>query len=254
MPSLAPHKPSIHQGLFVTGTDTGVGKTTVTAAIALALKRQGINTGVMKPVETGLGTTRATYHSSDGQRLHNLITPNDPKELTMPYGFDSPLAPLEAARQNHSTIDCEVILQSYRTLALRHEFMLVEGAGGVLVPLSDQQDIRDLIRILQIPCLLVSQPILGAVNHTRLTLEALRIASITVRAIVLTETKPIGDLEHDKMQFDSTVKLIRQYSPVPVFGPLPFLMHLKQDWNPGVDTLSQTPAIHDLVQLLGPGM
>ena len=228
-----------NRGLFVTGTDTQVGKTMVTAALGIALQRMELNIGVMKPIETGIeyGTPKKP---DDGDRLHHLLAPEELKELVTPYRFKKSLAPLEAARQAKSGIQFEVIAEAYHTLAARHDYMIVEGVGGVMVPLTEEYDIRDLIKMLQLPCLLVSRTALGAVNHTRLTLAALRDSGIPVLAIVLNETQQLAGSTDHAIQQESTVKLLRQLCPVPIVGPILYQASLGQDWEAGVTILSRT--------------
>ena len=237
------------RGLFVTGTDTQVGKTTVTAALGIALQRMELNIGVMKPIETGidLGTTG---NPNDGNRLHQLLTPKELKELVTPYQLEKSLAPLDAARQANATVQLEVIADAYHTLAARHEYMLVEGVGGVMVPLTEQHDVRDLIKFLQLPCLLVSRTALGAVNHTRLTMAALRDYGIPILGIVLNETRPPTDSTTHKIQQESTVKLLRQLCQGPIFGPIPYQTGLEQDWEAGVTILGRTPAFGELASMI----
>ena len=245
-------QPGNRPGVFITGTDTQVGKTSVTAALGLALQAQGVQTGVMKPVETGVTTSLHHERYSDGERLGDLLSPTMSPELMMPYRFQPSLAPSEAARQAHETIIIPEIVKAFQSLSTRHQYMLVEGAGGVLVPLTDEQDIRNLIQCLQLPCIVVCSPVLGAVNHTRLTLETLHSSGIEVLAIVLNEsTMQKGSGDHTAIR-DSTSKLIRHYSPVPVFGPIPFLETMELDWKAAVSTLSRTAIIRDLATYLRP--
>ncbi len=241
-----------NRGLFVTGTDTQVGKTTVTAALGIALQRMELNIGVMKPIETGIDSGLAG-EPNDGTRLHQLLAPKELKDLVTPYRFKKALAPLDAARQANATVQFEVIADAYHTLAARHEYMLVEGVGGVMVPLTEQYDVRDLIKFLQLPCILVSRSALGTVNHTRLTLAALRDDGIPILGIILNETRPPTGLADHRIQQESTVKLLRQLCKVPIFGPIPYQTHLEQDWEAGVTILSRTPAFGELASMMMSG-
>ena len=252
MPLTPPSIPKAGRGLFVTGTDTQVGKTTVTAALGLALQRLGLDIGVMKPVETGTALQETGLHN-DGTLLRHLFTPQERKELITPYQYEKALAPLEAARHAQSAIRFEVIAEAYRTLSTRHEYMLVEGVGGILAPLALQLDVRDLIKLLQLPCLLVSRTELGTVNHTRLTLEALHDYGIPIRAIVLNETRSPQNSPDQLLQRESSIKLIRQFCPVPIFGPMPFQNNLEGDWEAGVTILSRLPITQDLAAMIRPG-
>ncbi|BCA79776.1 dethiobiotin synthase [Desulfuromonas sp. AOP6] len=154
-------------GVFVTGTDTGVGKTMVTAAIALYLRERGVNVGVMKPIETGVTDTARL--GEDGDLLQWAAGTTDAPELITPYRFKAPLAPSVAAKKEERTIDISVILTAAETLRQRHEFLLIEGAGGLMVPLAGGLLLADLARQLAYPLLVVARPDLGTINHTLLT-------------------------------------------------------------------------------------
>lgn len=240
--------PPIPKGLFITGTDTNVGKTVVTAALGLALQRTGVNVGVMKPIETGC-TPDSRKSASDGHRLHRLLVPEDPVELVGPYRFPSPTAPLHAARLARRTIDCHAILNAYHALAGRHEFMLVEGVGGILVPLTETRDVRALLVLLNLPCLIVSRTSLGSINHTRLTLLALREHCIPIAGVVLNHTGAASTPE-ERRQAESTVQLIRELSGVPVPDPLPFDSERAEQWDDHVKTLAKHSTIHALCRML----
>lgn len=240
--------PPIPKGIFITGTDTNVGKTVVTAALGLALQRTGVNVGVMKPVETGC-TPDSRTSTSDGRRLHRLFVPQDPIELVGPYCFPSPTAPLHAARLARQTIDCHAVLDAYRALTGRHEFMLVEGVGGILVPLTETHDVRALLIRLNLPCLIVSRTSLGSINHARLTLMALRERRIPIVGVVLNHTGAASSPE-ERRQAESTVQLIRELGGVPVPDPLPFYADLAEQWDDHVKTLATHATIQELCRTL----
>lgn len=240
--------PPTPKGIFITGTDTNVGKTVVTAALGLALRRTGVDVGVMKPVETGC-TPDSRQSTSDRGRLHRLFVPEDPIELVGPYCFPSPTAPLHAARLARQTIDCHAILNAYRALAGRHEFMLVEGVGGILVPLTETHDVRALLMLLNLPCLIVSRTSLGSINHTRLTLLALRERRIPIAGVVLNHTGAASTPEESR-QIESTVQLIRELSGVPVPDPIPFYSELAEQWDGHVKTLAKHSTIQGLCRTL----
>ncbi len=261
--------PRAPKGLFVAGTDTRVGKTVVTAALAVALRRAGADVGVMKPVETGVvrdGDGDAVTPASDARRLRDLCAPGEDMALLNPYCFPSPVAPIDAARRAHGRIEMPVILDAYRTLAARHEYMIVEGAGGVLVPLTPTEDVRDLIKLTALPCLVVGRAGLGAVNHTRLTLMGLRQAGIPIAGVLLNHTAAAGtnvDATADtttaadttaadrdaRLQTESTVELIRAFAGAPVFGPLPFQPAMAAHWEDGVNELAGHAAMREVAAM-----
>lgn len=172
------------KGLFITGTDTGVGKTIVTAALARALRLRGVNVGVMKPVTSGCSEQGGELISDDAELLAWAAgVPCD--EDVSPYRLREPIAPSEAAKIDGVRIDFERIAESYRRLAERHDFVLVEGAGGLMVPLSGGLLVADLIKRLELPLLVVSRPNLGTINHTVLTCFAAGQMELEVKGVVV---------------------------------------------------------------------
>ncbi len=236
-----------HRGIFITGTDTGVGKTLVTTALVLCLKQRGLSVGVMKPVETGYG---GEGEGSDAARLYAAAGMTDPVEAMSPYRFPDPLAPLDAARRAGTTIQERKILAAFRVLAARHALMLVEGAGGVLVPISKKADMRDLIEGIGLPAVLVGRTAIGSINHVLLTMEALARRRITILGIILNRTKETAPATVDGMQESSTLALLRERSGVPVIGPLPHEPLLSRSWEQGLAAMAGSAAINELADLV----
>ncbi|MEN8182011.1 MAG: dethiobiotin synthase, partial [Myxococcota bacterium] len=137
------------RGLFVTGTDTGVGKTLVACALVRELRRRGHDVGAMKPVETGVGTEGPL----DARALRAAAGDGDPLELVCPERFSLPAAPTAAARRAGREVSLEAIGRAFRTLSERHALLIVEGAGGLLVPLNAKTTMADLARALRLPLL-----------------------------------------------------------------------------------------------------
>ncbi len=173
------------KGIFITGTDTGIGKTYVAAGIASALKRSGINVGVMKPAETGCAVRKGRMIPQDALRLSEAAGVRDSLALVNPYRFRKPLAPAVAADIERKIIDPGKIISAYRTLSQRHDFMIVEGAGGIMVPLQGTYTYLDLAGALGLPVVVVARPSLGTINHTALTLAAIAQRGLFVAGIVI---------------------------------------------------------------------
>ena len=142
-------------GLFITGTDTGVGKTFVTCGLAAALCRQGKKVGVLKPVETGCEVRNRELYPSDTFNLIRSAGSVLPPQLVCPYRLAAPLAPEAAAEAAGVTIEKATILDHYHQIAPQHDITLVEGAGGLLVPLAEDYTFADLILDLDIPLVVV---------------------------------------------------------------------------------------------------
>jgi dethiobiotin synthetase len=173
------------RGIFITGTDTGVGKTFVAAGIASALHGRGLNVGVMKPAETGCTMRRGALVPRDARTLMQAARVDDDLDLVNPYRFPAPLAPSVAAAREGLSIDLRRIAAMYRKLERKHAFMIVEGAGGILVPITERRSFLDLAAFLGLPVLIVARPSLGTINHTLLTVMALRQRKLPIAGIVI---------------------------------------------------------------------
>jgi dethiobiotin synthetase len=169
----------VGRGILVTGTSTGVGKTAVAAALARILRRRGVDVGVMKPAATGVPP------DEDADLLRAAAGVDDPLVLVSPIRFAEPLAPAVAASRAGVAVDPGAIRAAFATLAGRHRFLVVEGVGGLLVPLARKWNVADLSRDLALPLLLVAPAGLGTLNHVALTLEAAAARSLRVLGIVL---------------------------------------------------------------------
>jgi dethiobiotin synthetase len=172
--------------------------------------------------------------------------------LINPYGFVSPVAPLAAAREEGRTIDLDVIVRAYHTLASRHVVMLVEGVGGVRVPLGPRTDVGDLIVALRLPALIVARAALGGVNQVLLTVDALSVRGVPIVAILLNQPVAPSSSPHTTRQLSSTVQLLTEQSSAPVFGPLPYDPDFERSWERGIESLASHPTIKELAGLLSP--
>jgi dethiobiotin synthetase len=174
-------------GLFVTGTDTGVGKTVVSCALARGLRGAGVDIGVMKPVETGV----TSAGPEDAQALRSAARVSDPMSLICPLQFALPAAPQASAEAEGREMDLEEIQRTFRVLAARHDAVLVEGAGGILVPFTESLDMADLAATLELPVLLVARASLGTINHTLLSLEACRQRGLDLIGVVISHAEGV---------------------------------------------------------------
>jgi dethiobiotin synthetase len=171
------------RGLFVTGTDTEVGKTLVAAALVRHLKSMGIDVGVMKPAETGVADLQQP--GPDAELLRWAADSRDSGEQIAPYRFRLPLAPSSAASRENRSIDFTSLVDTANELAGRHDFLVVEGAGGLMVPIAGGLLMADLARAMGFPLLVVCRPGLGTINHTLLTIFAARTMEIPVAGFVI---------------------------------------------------------------------
>ena len=234
-------------GVFVTGTDTGVGKTLVTAALALHLKKRGVAVGVMKPIETGVPVGRGAQ--SDAARLRSIIESEETPGAICPYSFELPVAPLTAAQMSGQNINLGTISKIYRLLSSRYECMVVEGLGGVQVPITHNDNVMSLIKHLRLPVVVVGRSGLGGINHALLTIEALRRQHIRILALVLNRTHPVRSALA-RVQERSTLEILRKQAGVAVLGPLPYEPGMPSRFRPAVIHLARSAALKHLAKLV----
>jgi len=177
-------------GIFVTGTDTGVGKTFVAATLAAGLVKRGVDVGVMKPVETGCDG----MVPDDARTLMKASGVEDPIGMVCPSVFREPLAPLAAARHEAREVDLDGIRGAFAELINRHKVVIVEGAGGLMVPISKGRLMIDLAVEMMTPILLVAPDRLGCLNHIMLSIKQARKMNIDILGVVLNRLEPEGDL------------------------------------------------------------
>lgn len=181
------------KGIFVTGTDTGVGKTIVTAVVARLLRMRGIRVGVMKPVTSGCREVDGELVSDDALLTCQAAGISCSRDVT-PYLLREPLAPAEAAKIDGTVIEFARIRESFDRLTAAYDFVIVEGAGGLMVPLVGGFLMADLARELDLPLLVVARPNLGTVNHTVLTCFAAQQMGIPVSGVIINNLPKEPDL------------------------------------------------------------
>ncbi|MBW2616805.1 MAG: dethiobiotin synthase [Deltaproteobacteria bacterium] len=205
-------------GIFVTGTDTGIGKTVIAAGLAGALKAKGVDVGVMKPVATGAIKTAGGLVSDDVRFLMDVADCTDDWELVNPVTLEPPLSPLQACMADGCEIQLERIQQAYLELSNRHDFIVVEGIGGILVPIKEGYFVSHMIRDLGVPAVIVARPGLGTINHTLLTIKEARRMSLKLKGFI------INWMREQKAGYAETTnpELIKNLSHIPLLGVLPF--------------------------------
>lgn len=170
------------RSILVTATDTGVGKTIVAAGLAAALRRRGVDVGVMKPVACG--------DTADAVHLKRTAGVDDPLSLVNPLFFKAPLAPSVAAEAEKRRVDLRPVRAAYRELLRRHEGLVVEGVGGLLVPVKPRWTVAHFARELRLPLAIVTRPKLGTLNHTALTALAAREFGLRVYGLIVNFAEP----------------------------------------------------------------
>ena len=210
------------KAIFITATDTGVGKTIVSCAIGIALKKQGIDVGVMKPFQCS---------GDDTDFLMRALGVKDDKRLVNPYYAKEPLAPYLAFKRAKIKIDLDKVFSAYEELKKRHEFLIVEGAGGLLVPIKENYLVCDLIKDLDIPAVIVARAGLGTLNHTLLTQRYALDYAIDVKGII------INGFKGNNLAEKTNPEVLKLFQEAPLLGIVPFVKNAKS--KQGLENLAK---------------
>ena len=197
-------------GIFVTGTDTEIGKTFIACGFAALLKQAGVEVGVMKPISTG--------DTRDAEFLRLAAQVDDPMDLINPITLRYPLAPSVSANIEGRHVDLSAVTRAYAILKEKYDYMIVEGVGGIAVPITDDKLVVHLIKEIGLPILIVADAGLGTINHTMLTVAFARKYDIQILGIVLNRfrTEKVSFVE---MTNPSEIERMTQ---IPVIGLVPF--------------------------------
>jgi len=207
-------------GLFITGTDTGVGKTFVACGLAAVLREAGYRVGVMKPAETGCVEKDGKLFPEDAVKLKQASACDLPLEKICPYRFREPLAPSVAAERESARIDIDRLIETYNEIKSAHDITLVEGAGGLLVPLLPSYTYADFAHVLKLQTLVVAANRLGSINHLLLTLEHASCKGLRVLAYVLNEVQ--GE---PSPAADTNRETLSNLTSVPCLGEIPYCLN-----------------------------
>jgi len=211
--------------VFITGTDTGVGKTVVSAAVLCALKSAGVDAVYMKPVQTGCRVQGKRLIAPDLELVCSLagINPSEKEQQLMaPYRFRQACSPHLVAALLRRNISLSKIMEAFAGLKSRHEFVIVEGAGGILTPLAQQYSMLNLMKALALPIIVVARPGLGTINHTLLTLRELRRAKLNILGIVINYAEKNRKTVIEK----DNLKTIERLGDTRIIAELPFMREL----------------------------
>lgn len=230
------------RGFFITGTDTGVGKTVIAAALIQAIGFLGIRVCGMKPIETGCLQSDSRVRSSefrvqssefrikdrvltpsDGMFLKKMAGMDDSIDLVTPIRLENPLAPFPASEIEDTPVDIEKIKKAYAELSKKYEAVVVEGIGGLLVPIKRDYFVLDLARDFGLPTIIVSRPGLGIINHTMLTVNYAIKEGLTVAGIIINYSLPPEGTPAEK----TNPEVIKKISPVPIIGIFPYLENME---------------------------
>ncbi len=204
-------------GLFITGTDTDIGKTVVAGGIADWFRRRGARVGVCKPIATGCVRRREGLVSEDAEFLAHHADSRFPLDIICPQRFAEPLAPAIAAERAGEEINFQSIEHSLQAISATSDVIIVEGAGGIMVPIGRKYLMLDLARDLALPAVIVARPGLGTINHTLLTIAALKQAGVPIAGVVINRYPP----ETPTTVEETNPAAIEKWSRIPILALVP---------------------------------
>ncbi|MGH1567522.1 MAG: dethiobiotin synthase [Nitrosopumilus sp.] len=204
------------KSLFITGTDTDIGKTYVTAGLAVSLRNLGIDVGVMKPFATGIPQKKG-FKSEDLEILVNAAQINDSESLLNPQFFPIPASPYTAWKNLKIKPKINTIISNFKKLSHIHSTILVEGIGGIMTPILKNYFVTDLIKDLKIPAILVTRTKIGSINHTIMTVNMCKKYKIQIKGIV------INDFDSGGYKTKELTRDLKNLTGVPILGSIPFI-------------------------------
>lgn len=202
---------------FVTGTDTGVGKTAITAALAASLRRRGIDVGVMKPIASGV-PQKTGFKSSDVALLHEAAKVNDKEEMINPVFLPVPTSPYDATKVLNLNIDMKMVLEKFHHLLNTHQMLLVEGIGGIMTPITRSFFVADMIKEMKLETIIVTRSTLGTLNHTVMTLGMCKEYGIAVKGMIINYFDEKGSLAER-----NAPSTLHEITGLPILGIIPFV-------------------------------
>ena len=222
------------KGVFITGTDTGVGKTFFACKLAALLRDSGYRVGVMKPAESGCAEREGKLYPEDATLLKKASASQDPLDKICPYQFREPLAPNVAAQREGITLDIDRLIDVYNEISSTHDITLVEGAGGLMVPLLPSYTYADFARVLKLPVLVIAANRLGMINHLVLTLEHARCKGLSVLGYVLNRLESGASLAAETNR-----EALSTLTAVICAGELPYVAPSEDAYNGAADFAEQ---------------
>ena len=204
------------KGVFITGTDTGIGKTYVTLSLMEAFKEQGYKVAGMKPIASGAARKHEQLKNEDAESILQCCSESTAYELINPAVYELPVSPHIAARQTGHEINLSEIENSYKQLASKNEVVIVEGVGGWRVPISEEQNMVDLVRLLGLPVIMVVGLKLGCLNHAILTAETIKTDGLNMVGWISNR------VEEDYIFPEESLKTLKNTLESPCLGDLPF--------------------------------
>ena len=207
---------------FITGTDTGVGKTSITSGLAGFMHKRGVNVGVMKPIATGY-PQKTGFKSSDVTKLVEATSIKDPEELINPIFLPLPTSPYDATKLLESSVDMPLIFEQFKKLLAMHDILLVEGIGGIMTPITKNFFVADMIKGMDIETIIVTRATIGTLNHTTMTCKMCKDYGIKIRGLVINNFDEKGTPAEK-----NAPKTLYELTNVPILGTVPFIKDLNK--------------------------
>jgi dethiobiotin synthetase len=210
------------KSLFITGTDTDVGKTYVTAGIAVTLRKMGVDIGIMKPFAAGTPQKKG-FKSEDVEILSQAAQVSDTENLMNPQFFKMAASPYTASKSLKVKVKVESVLSSFKKLSKIHEMLLVEGMGGIMTPILKNYFVTNLIKEMKIPAVIVTRSKVGTVNHTIMTCKMCEKYKIPIKGII------INNFDSGGYQVKTLKRDLQSLTGVPILGTIPYIENLSDD-------------------------
>jgi len=210
------------KSLFITGTDTDVGKTYVAAGLAVTLRKMGIDVGIMKPYAAGTPQKKG-FKSEDVEILSRAAQVSDPEKLMNPQFFEMAASPYTASKNLKVKVKVDSVLSNFKKLSKLHSMLLVEGMGGIMTPILKNYFVTDLIKEMKLPAVIVTRTKIGTVNHTIMTCKMCEKYKIPIKGII------INNFDSDGYQVKDLTRDLKSLTGVPVLGTIPYIENLSDD-------------------------
>ncbi len=210
------------KSLFITGTDTDVGKTYVTAGLAVTLRKMGVDVGIMKPFAAGTPQKKG-FKSEDVEILSRAAQVSDPEKLMNPQFFKMAASPYTASKNLKVKVRVNSALSNFKKLSNLHSMLLVEGMGGIMTPILKNYFVTDLIKEMKLPAVIVTRTRIGTVNHTIMTCKMCEKYKIPIKGII------INNFDSDGYQVKDLTRDLQSLTGVPILGTIPYIENLSDD-------------------------
>ena len=205
---------------FITGTDTGVGKTSITAGLAGSMRKIGVDVGIMKPIATGY-PNKTGFKSSDVTKLVEAASVKDSENIINPVFLPLPTSPYDATKLLELSVDMSLIFEQFKKLLSLHEMLLVEGIGGVMTPITKNFFVADMIKKMEIDTIIITRATIGTLNHTVMTCKMCKDYGIKIRGLVINNFDDKGTPAEK-----NAPSTIYELTGIPILGTIPFIKDL----------------------------